>query len=270
MRTPEPTVCPKCGHARGTTETAPSWQCPACGIAYHKYQARLERVRKSVTPLHAGDPVPRLSADSSVWSLLAANVLTLLAALHLDWSAQSLMLVYWAQSIAIGFSYFLRILALEKFSTENFTINDRPVEPTHGTKVQVAFFFAFHYGFFHFIYFMFLVVPPGSDASPELDAWFWLCAAAFVVNHFWSYRYNRDIDRMGTPNIGTLMFTPYLRIIPMHLTILAGGLMTESGGALLLFGVLKTFADVGMHAAEHSELRKTRNLAGTATPRDPG
>jgi uncharacterized protein YxjI len=29
--------CPKCGHVRAASETAPEWQCPACGIAYAKF-----------------------------------------------------------------------------------------------------------------------------------------------------------------------------------------------------------------------------------------
>ena len=31
------TVCPKCHYERKPSETAPDWQCPACGIAYAKY-----------------------------------------------------------------------------------------------------------------------------------------------------------------------------------------------------------------------------------------
>lgn len=30
------TLCPKCRHVRQVTETAPAWQCPACGVAYAK------------------------------------------------------------------------------------------------------------------------------------------------------------------------------------------------------------------------------------------
>ncbi|HTT08573.1 MAG TPA: hypothetical protein VMH34_07265 [Gammaproteobacteria bacterium] len=37
-----PTTCPKCGHVRSTADNVPDWQCPKCGIAYAKYQARLE------------------------------------------------------------------------------------------------------------------------------------------------------------------------------------------------------------------------------------
>lgn len=33
--------CPKCGYLRRAADTAPDWQCPACGIAIHKYQAKL-------------------------------------------------------------------------------------------------------------------------------------------------------------------------------------------------------------------------------------
>ncbi len=30
------TICPNCRHVRQGTETAPDWQCPACGVAYAK------------------------------------------------------------------------------------------------------------------------------------------------------------------------------------------------------------------------------------------
>lgn len=31
--------CPKCSHERGPADTAPAWQCPACGVAYAKVAA---------------------------------------------------------------------------------------------------------------------------------------------------------------------------------------------------------------------------------------
>jgi glutaredoxin len=30
------TTCPKCRYVRTTADTAPSWQCPGCGVAYNK------------------------------------------------------------------------------------------------------------------------------------------------------------------------------------------------------------------------------------------
>lgn len=248
------TACPKCGHVRDAGAEVPLWQCPACGIAYHKYQAYLERARNVVTPLRADQDAPPARADGSIWLLAISNIVALVVAVYQGWNLIDLMLVYWAQSVIIGLSYFFRILNLDKFSTENFTINNRSVDPTPETRRFTAFFFLFHYGFFHLAYLAFIVV----EASPGqlLDPGLMICTAVFGINHFFSYRYNRDMDRKGTPNIGTLMFTPYLRIIPMHLTIVFGATQILSTLGLLFFGGLKTIADVVMHYVEHARLKR--------------
>ena len=44
------------------------------------------------------------------------------------------------------------------------------------------------------------------------------------------------------------MATPYLRVVPMHIMVIVGG--------LLIFGALKTVADVAMHAVEHRRYQK--------------
>ena len=69
-------------------------------------------------------------------------------------------------------------------------------------------------------------------------------------------KHNLEKDSERVPNIGTVMFFPYLRIIPMHLTIIFGGMFAkESTIVLLIFLGLKTFADVLMHVIEHSKLK---------------
>jgi hypothetical protein len=55
--------------------------------------------------------------------------------------------------------------------------------------------------------------------------------------------------------VGKMMFFPYARIIPMHLTILFGGILSSWGTfagkmTLAFFMLLKTFADVIMHIVE--------------------
>jgi glutaredoxin len=42
-----PQTCPKCHHVRQPADTGPSWQCPACGVAYAK-----------VAIASAADPTP--------------------------------------------------------------------------------------------------------------------------------------------------------------------------------------------------------------------
>src|SRR5438067_9337311 len=201
-------------------------------------------------------------SDSSVWSLVAANSVALGLALYQHWSLASLLILYWAQSIIIGVANVFRILNLERFSTANFTINNRPVEPTPQLKRQAARFFALHYGVFHAVYLGFIVAFPRGEAL-----WTWplaLGVAVFALNHLWSYRRNRAADRQGTPNIGILMFMPYGRIVPMHAIVLSGLVFAPTGIGIVIFIVLKTAADVAMHIVEHAVLKKLRPPAAAA------
>ena len=36
-------VCPKCKYERKAFDTAPAWQCPACGIAYNKAEQKFKK-----------------------------------------------------------------------------------------------------------------------------------------------------------------------------------------------------------------------------------
>jgi len=209
----------------------------------------------SLAPRSAEQGLPAPPGDASVWSLVVVNAIALTVAIAGGWSLIDLMALYWVQSVIIGISYFSRMLKLEHFSTDNFRINNRAVDPTPETKRHTAFFFLFHFGFFHlgYLFFIFAQNPGNSPWSFGLLA----CSVAFAVNHYFSYRYHRQVDRLGTPNIGTLMFTPYLRVVPMHLTIVFGAVALGATG-LLLFGGLKIVADVLMHLAEHRLLGRRR------------
>ena len=80
-----------------------------------------------------------------------------------QWSVLELMWPFWMQSVIIGYYARRRILALEQFSTEGLTMNDRPVAETPDSKRKIADFFVLHYGGFHAAYLMFLIMM-GSGA----------------------------------------------------------------------------------------------------------
>jgi hypothetical protein len=197
-------------------------------------------------------PLGNLFHDRSLWVLLASNAVTILVALLQNWDLIAVMRVYWFQSVAIGFTNYLRIRRLTEFSTEGLTMNGRPVEPTQKGKKRVARFFLLHYGFFHFGYFLFLFL----QGSASTDLIYTLAVGLlFVGNHLYSYFRNRPRDT-GKPNIGTLMFYPYARIIPMHLTLVLGFFISSP---LLFFLLLKTLADAIMHVVEHRVLLRRGN-----------
>ena len=219
--------------------------------------------------------------DFSTWLLIFSNLLVIAFAVIENWDLLTLMWIYWFQSVIIGFFNFIRILTLKDFSTKDFHINNKPVKATKGVKIFTAFFFAFHYGGFHLVYLGFLFIasftsiipssitsyPAGpSDIAANVSdivtnvIYILVSTAIFFINHLYSFLHNRKKDKKKQ-NIGRVMFFPYARIIPMHLTIVVGipflgGGLIQTTLVLFLFLILKTIADVVMHTIEHADLDK--------------
>jgi hypothetical protein len=180
--------------------------------------------------------------NASVRNLLLSNAATLAAALAFDWNLGWLLWPYWIQSVIIGWYARRRMLALAQFSTEGFTSNGRRVPEDDTGKRSTANFFALHYGFFHLGYLLFLAKEhPVADlrAAAVLAA----CGVSFVLSQRETYRVQHAADLRGRPNLGALMATPYLRVVPMHLAIILGAGAT-GGTALWLFCGLKTASDL--------------------------
>lgn len=197
----------------------------------------------------SGEPVAR--PWNSTRSLVLSNLLTIVLAVVQRWSLWEVMWIYRGQSVVIGYYNWRKIRRLEDFSTDNFTINDRPVAPTPAVRRQVAWFFTLHYGMFHFVYMMFLLIGIG-DMSWFSALGAIVCVAVFAANHRRSFQQSLPIFVRRKPNIGTVMFFPYARIVPMHLTLVLGHLLgIRSAGAMVMFLGLKTGADVVMHRIEH-------------------
>lgn len=221
-------------------------------------------------------PLARLQSDRALRGILVANAVTLVTALWQDWSVLQLMWPFWAQSVIIGWYARQRILKLESFSTEGMEINDRPVEPTPATLRTTGNFFALHYGGFHLIYLFFLLALTfTSDAAGNIKvtnestgeqslvyighfgALDFLIVALLVVGFLRAHRASHlehvASDLAHTRKLGTLMMMPYLRILPMHLTLILAVAM--GGGALWLFMLMKIATDVASHKLEHRLLQ---------------
>ena len=189
----------------------------------------------------------------SLIALVITNAVVVGIALHLGMTLRALMLIYWMQSMVIGACNVIRILSLHRFSTQGFSEGDQPLEETPLTRRKTAKFFVLHYGVFHLAYLLFLLVGgKGQLGAPGAYA---LCALAFVLNHLFSLRRNLAHDAAGRPNIGTLMFMPYLRVVPMHIMIVTGLGFGGSTASIVFFAILKTIADAAMHVVEHRVLR---------------
>jgi hypothetical protein len=193
------------------------------------------------------------SPHSSVRTLILANGATLIAALVFEWQAAWLLWPYWIQSLIVGWYARQRMLNLAQFITDGFTSNDEPVPENDAGKRATARFFVLHYGFFHAGYLLFLIAEHRVSGLWNMLVLF-ACGVSFVLSQRATYAAQHAADLRGRPNLGRLMFTPYLRILPMHLGIIFGAALGGGAALMILFTTLKTLSDIGLDMLD-------RNLA---------
>jgi len=204
----------------------------------------------------------------SLQSLVITNLLVMFLAVFQSWSIFILIIIYWFQSVIIGVFNFFRILNLENYSVDGFTMNGVQPIANRATKIRVAIFFTFHYGIFHLVYLGFIISFMFSGEALLSGQFFYilLSIVLFFINHLISYKKN-IVELKSGLNIGIVMFRPYIRIIPMHLFILFFGFLLgnknvtyfQSMFALIAFLLLKTGADIIMHLAEHKNKNIMKN-----------
>lgn len=199
---------------------------------------------------------------------LAANAVTLVIALWQGWSFAALVWPYWLQSVAIGAGNVARMSRVARFSTAGLRMNDAPVPEDARGRGRMVAFFCMHYGLFHLVYLVFLVGI--ADLAPGEGRWVALGAAVMVAAQVTATRRQIREDAATTPNLGAMMLLPYLRILPMHMTIVLGLPVAGSspGFAVLLFGALKTLGDHWSIRAEDAVRRGGVARALTSPARD--
>ena len=207
------------------------------------------------------ESVALVRADATARSLVLSNLGTLVLALVENWPLKTILFIYCGQNIIIGLFNVIRILGVRRVDTPRQPDVEVPPVVTY----FLAGFFTLHYGLFNFGYFQFI----GRPAVAEWG-WIWLSLGLFFAHHLFSFQQhsrkkNRDTD------LGRLMFFPYLRIVPMHLTIIFGGFFMllfrnelAEKAVLVFFLLLKTNADLSMHKVEHAG--EDRPPAGPVDP----
>lgn len=205
-------------------------------------------------------------ADRAVIGIVATNGAILLWALWQQWSILQLLWPFWLQSLIIGFYARER---LRRYAASG----------AGGTSVQPGMhnLFALHYGGFHLFYLFFLIaltVTPDAAGYIEVTNTATGRVSAVYIGHvqpldylayvlitfgFWrahraSHREHVEADLAASPTVGMLMFLPYLRVLPMHLSIMAA-VALGAGGAIGIVILLKTCVDVAMHSIEHRSLQ---------------
>lgn len=202
--------------------------------------------------------------------IVAANAVALAIAWWQRWPLAFLLLSYWAQSLIIGWYGRRRLLAVRHFvqgrtrydldaaGDEHAKDTERAGSAARGEilKRNMLKSAMMIYAFYHAAILLFLIILlAGARVAPRDILGLAIASLSFLLAHRASYIRNLDGDRGGCPPLRALTFLPLVRVFPMHLTIVFG-LQVNYTLAVLLFGALKTGADLLMHHYEHRMLAR--------------
>ncbi len=217
---------------------------------------------------------------TSVVALIISNCVTLIGVLFFNWSVFMVLLLYWMETIIIGFYNIFKMF----FASKKLYINkSRNYSAYILSKLYAIAFFIVHYGFFFFIYCVFffsffydpseaLIVKWGALAplingisasigtiKIALIALFLSHGVSFFTNYIGKKEYKKYDENY-------FFWHPYGRIVIMHLVILFGAFLIYYLGStkwlVVLLVLLKIFIDFKAHVKEHtvfkSEIKKKK------------
>jgi hypothetical protein len=204
-----------------------------------------------------------------VISLLLANIGTIVLAILGDWNPATVMFIYWLQSIIIGIFSVVSILGADTAAL--CADLQKPIDERGGSdritprfsltyKGIMAGFFTLHYGLFHWGYYTFIVESGLFGTVDFSDPGIWLSCGLFFANHLYSHITYRHRGPRDFRYVNEHFFTPYRRIVPMHLTIIFGSIVlvaleifgiSSTLPVLVLFLLLKTYSDISAHLVKH-------------------
>jgi len=192
----------------------------------------------------------------SVFILILANSLPLLGILFFSWDVFSILLLYWLETIVIGFFNVLKMLAIGKEKAW-----------------PLILVFIIHYLIFNVVHLMFLIFifSPQNILS---NLWFLnldelfnylhtviIALTPLFISHGFSLFFNflKKKEYLET-KIVKQMFQPYKRVIIMHLIVIFTSvpiiLFKENIIAIIALVILKVFFDILGHITEHYSLLK--------------
>jgi len=204
---------------------------------------------------------------NSIHILIIANLVPFFGVLFFQWDIFTIFVIYWAESAIIGFFNVFKIIisGLKNDFTKDGKIP--PKETTLAFLIFMAPFFIIHYGGFMLGHLAFIIFIFGNNfASNSIDKEtlsvvdpynLLLSITVLFLSHLFSFYFNylRKKEYLKVDNPMTQMFTPYKRIVIMHVSILIGGglamtLNSDFYGLIILI-LLKIAIDVYSHKKEH-------------------
>jgi hypothetical protein len=210
--------------------------------------------RRHAVSIEAQDERPTW-VTAPVVVLVLANLWPVFGVLFLGWTVFQVVLLFWFENVILGAFTILKILAADPANIFKWF-----------GKIGMIPFFCFHYGIFTIVHGIFVVALVGNGfATDGVFLWtpfravadqhlIW-AAGVLAIGHAFSFAH----DYLGqgeykTAALQDLMAAPYGRVVVLHITVLAGGMLMATlkppAFILLLLVGLKILLDARGHRRE--------------------
>jgi hypothetical protein len=199
--------------------------------------------------------------SNSEKSLILINLIPLFGVLFFNWSVTTILLIYWTESLVIGFFSILKIF----YYTPLKKTDEAPLP----MRIFISAFFTFHYGGFmmgHLIFIFAITffgkgVTPYSALLPIIKDSIIPVISSFLflaISHTISFNQNfiKNKEYTKTKKRENVMVAPYKRIFLMQIVLIFGGILStvfNSSAIIALFVILKIFLDIFAHRKEHEK-----------------
>jgi hypothetical protein len=193
----------------------------------------------------------RLKKSKSFELLIIVNLLPLFGVFFLNWSAITVILIYFLETFIVGIMNILKMAHPHQRKMKT-TLNKRT--NTASGQWSLILFFVF--------------LKPKGSLSYILSNFFTYDVIAEIglisFYHFYSYLKNYiGMKEFKKTHLGILFIAPYKRILIQHLFVMIAGFfilsMSDSSSnrviALILFIVIKSILDIRAHTISHTKVK---------------
>ena len=189
--------------------------------------------------------------------LILANLYPLVGVLFFGWDLASILFIYWAENVVIGFYNILKMVYAKKPNTGGITVTINGKVTKDFSKKGFILFFIMHYGLFTVVHgaFLFTTIAKGLSINSAVLTGTLFLIVSHGISFFTNYITGKEYE---TKSPEDLFLAPYKRVIVMHLTVIFGSaLIVNSNGTaigpLLTLTVVKTIIDLISHTFEHNK-----------------
>ena len=190
--------------------------------------------------------------STSSLALIVGNLVPIIGVLFFDWQLFPLILLYWLENVVIGVFNALKMLSCS--GSESLS-----------QRIFMTVFFSVHYGMFCFGHGTFVVDLFGGELNSIpaalqiiMQNGLQLALIALVISHGFSFLQNYLMrGEFIELSVSEVMFSPYKRIIVLHVFIIFGGMALQTFGVtqigLVILAIVKIVADLMAHKIEHKK-----------------